>query len=204
MVHLLSFKLSRDIKLITAQKNRLFVCPDQQNVFPGSILFYFHLHRVKTYHCDCPDEDEGIHILTGRRKVPMNIKISKAQHGVENISFCTEDIIPGRTLRTHKHLHNDEIIFINNGEGLFTLDEKAIEVKSGAVIFVPRGVWHGLVNTGKENIRMVFQYSPAGSEEYFIENGTRVGTPFIERTAEEFATAEKKYGMVYKQPFSEK
>ena len=144
-------------------------------------------------------EDEGIHILTGRRKVPMNIKISKAQHGVENISFCTEDIIPGRTLRTHKHLHNDEIIFINNGEGLFTLDEKAIEVKSGAVIFVPRGVWHGLVNTGKENIRMVFQYSPAGFEEYFIENGTRVGTPFIERTAEEFATAEKKYGMVYKE-----
>ncbi len=55
-------------------------------------------------------EDEGIHILTGRRKAPMNIKISKNKHGVDNISFCTEDIIPGRKLRIHKHLNNDELI----------------------------------------------------------------------------------------------
>ena len=145
-------------------------------------------------------EDEGIHILTGRRKAPMNIKISKAHNGVSNISFCTEDIIPGRKLRIHKHLDNDELIFIHKGEGRLTLDEESIEVKSGTVVFVPRGVWHGLENTGKENIRMVFQYSPAGFEEYFIENGTLRGMPPKERTAEQFAMTEKKYGMVYKEP----
>lgn len=145
-------------------------------------------------------EDEGIRILTGRRKAPMNIKISKAKHGVDNISFCTEDIIPGRKLRIHKHLNNDELIFIHKGEGTFTLDEQSIEVKTGTVVFVPRGVWHGLENTGKENICMVFQYSPAGFEEYFIENGTPVGMPAKERTEEEYAIAEKKYGMVYKEP----
>lgn len=145
-------------------------------------------------------EEEGIHILTGRRKAPMNIKISKAKHGVDNISFCTEDIIPGRKLRIHKHLNNDELIFINKGEGTLTLDEQSIEVKTGTVIFVPRGVWHGLENTGNENIRMVFQYSPAGFEEYFIENGTPVGMPAKERTEEEYAMTEKKYGMVYKEP----
>ncbi len=37
-------------------------------------------------------ETEGIHILTDRRKVPMNIKISKRKDGMNNISFCTEDI----------------------------------------------------------------------------------------------------------------
>ena len=145
-------------------------------------------------------EDEGIQILTGRRKAPMNIKISKKKHGVDNISFCTEDIIPGRKLRIHKHLNNDELIFIHKGEGTFTLDEQSIEVKTGTVVFVPRGVWHGLENTGKENIRMVFQYSPAGFEEYFIENGTPVGMPAKERSEEEYAIAEKKYGMVYKEP----
>jgi mannose-6-phosphate isomerase-like protein (cupin superfamily) len=145
-------------------------------------------------------EDEGIHILTGRRKAPMNIKISKAKHGVENISFCREDIIPGRKLRIHKHLNNDELIFIHKGEGAFTLDEKTIEVTTGTVIFVPKGTWHGLENTGKENLRMFFQYSPAGFEEYFIENGTLVGMPAKERTEEEYALTEKKYGMVYKDP----
>jgi hypothetical protein len=47
---------------------------------------------------------------------------------------------------------------------------------------------------------MVFQYAPAGFEEYFIENGTPVGMPAKERTEEEYAMAEKKYGMVYKEP----
>ena len=145
-------------------------------------------------------EDEGIHILTGRRKAPMNIKISKVKNGVENISFCTENIIPGRSLRIHKHLNNDELIFIHKGEGTFTLDEETIAVKTGTVVFVPRGVWHGLKNTGKEDLLMIFQYSPAGFEEYFIENGTEVGMPTKERTEKEYALAEKKYGMVYKDP----
>ncbi len=75
-------------------------------------------------------EDEGEHILTGRRKVPMTIKISKTKHGVDNISFSIEDMIPGRKMRIHKHLNNDELIFIHKGEGTLTLDEQTIEVKT--------------------------------------------------------------------------
>jgi len=143
-------------------------------------------------------EDEGIHILT-RRKVPITIKISKTKHGVDGISFCVEDMSPGRKMRIHKHLNNDELIFIHKGEGTLTLHEESIEVKTGDVVFVPRGTWHGLDNTGKENLSMIFQYSPAGFEEYFIENGTLVGMPPKERSDEEYAITEKKYGMVYKE-----
>jgi len=145
-------------------------------------------------------ENEGIHILTGRRKVPITIKISKAKHGIDGISFCVEDQSPGRKMRVHKHLNNDELIFIHKGEGSLTLDEQSIEVKTGDVVFVPRGTWHGLDNTGKENLLMVFQYSPAGFEEYFIENGTFVGVPAKDKTEEEYVITEKKYGMVYKEP----
>jgi mannose-6-phosphate isomerase-like protein (cupin superfamily) len=143
-------------------------------------------------------ESEGVHILTGRRKVPITIKISKTKDGIDNISFCVEDMLPGRKMRVHKHLNNDELIFIHKGEGTFTLDEEVMNVKTGDVIFIPRGTWHGLDNTGKENLQMMFQYSPAGFEEYFVENGTLVGMPPKERTKEEYAQTEKKYGMVYK------
>jgi quercetin dioxygenase-like cupin family protein len=142
--------------------------------------------------------DEGEHILTGRSKAHMNLKISRTRNGVDNISFCTEDIIPGRKLRIHKHLYNDELIFIHKGEGTFTLDEKLIEVKTGTVIFIPRGMWHGLENTGQENILMVFQYSPAGFEGYFRENGTVQGMEPKARSEAEYAATEKKYGMVYR------
>ncbi len=143
---------------------------------------------------------DGVHILTGRRKVPITIKISKAKHGINGISCCVEEQSPGRKMRVHKHLHNDELIIIQQGEGTMTLDESSIEVKAGDMVFVPRDTWHGLDNTGKENLLMVFQYSPAGFEEYFIENGTLVGEPPKIKTEEEYAITEKKYGMVYKEP----
>ena len=143
-------------------------------------------------------ENEGIRLLTGRRKVPITVKISKAKHGVEGISFCVEDQTPGRKMRVHKHLYNDELIFIHKGKGTMTLDKEAIEVQAGDVVFIPKGTWHGLDNTSNEMLQMVFQYSPAGFEEYFIENGTLIGVTPKERTSEEYSAAEKKYGIVYK------
>jgi mannose-6-phosphate isomerase-like protein (cupin superfamily) len=138
--------------------------------------------------------------LLPRRKIPITIKISKAQQGIDSVSFCVEEQFPGRKMRVHKHLNNDEMIFIHKGEGTFTLGDKSFQVKAGDVAFVPRGTWHGLDNTGKENLTMIFQYSPAGFEEFFIENSTLVGMPTKERTEEEYATSERKYGMVYKDP----
>ena len=143
-------------------------------------------------------EEEGIHLLTGRRKMPINIKLSKEKHGLSDVSFCVEHIAPGRKMRIHKHLNNDEIIFIHKGQGTVTLDETTHEVNTGDLVYVPRGVWHGLDNTGQEEIKMVFQYTPAGFEQYFIENGTLEGKAAKERTPEEYAATEKKYGMLYK------
>ena len=145
------------------------------------------------------NEGEGEHILT-RRGVPITVMLSKKIHGLDNTSLCVEDMIPGRKMRIHKHLNNDELIFIHKGEGTLTLDEQHLEVKTGAVVFVPRGTWHGLDNTGNDNLLMIFQYSPAGFEEYFIENGTPPGMPPKVKTEEEYALTEKKYGMVYKTP----
>ena len=56
-------------------------------------------------------EDEGIHILT-RRKVPINVKISKAKDGIDSISFCTEEMIPGRKMRIHKRLNHEMNLFL--------------------------------------------------------------------------------------------
>ena len=59
-------------------------------------------------------------------------------------------------------------------------------------------IGHGLDNTGKENLLMVFQYTPAGFEEYFIQNSTLVSMPPNEKTEEVYTITEKKYGMIYK------
>lgn len=163
----------------------------------GSAKTITHINKGFVVHAH-----EGTHLLTGRRKVPLTVKISKAKHGVESISFCMEEQTPGRKMRVHKHLHNDELIFIHKGEGTLTIDDQLIKVNTGDVAFVPRDTWHGLDNTGTTNLLMVFQYTPAGFEEYFIENGSLVGTPSKDKSDEEYAITEKKYGMIYKEPNS--
>ena len=98
----------------------------------------------------------------------------------------------------HKHLNEDELIFLHKGTGLFTLADKQYQIKEGAVALVPKGVWHGLQNTGSENIEMRFGYTPSGFEGFFREVGTPVGQPFIQKTREERKAIAKKWGMIYK------
>ncbi|MEO8763907.1 MAG: cupin domain-containing protein [Ginsengibacter sp.] len=54
--------------------------------------------------------------------------------------FTSKTCHPVKKLHVHKHLNNDEMIFIHNGGGILTLDEESIEVKPGDVAFVPRSI----------------------------------------------------------------
>src|SRR5450755_2457337 len=127
----------------------------------------------------------------------VNIKIAKAQ-GAESISFLSESFRPGDALPVHKHLNEDEFIFLHKGSGLFTLGDKQYQIKEGAIALVPKGVWHGIQNNGTENIEMRFGYSPSGFEGFFREVGTPIGQPFIQKTMGERRAIAKKWGMIYR------
>jgi quercetin dioxygenase-like cupin family protein len=98
----------------------------------------------------------------------------------------------------HKHLNEAELIFLHKGSGLFTLGEKQYPISEGAVALVPPGTWHGLQNTGNENIEMRFAYTPSGFENFFREVGTPLGQPFVKKSMDERKAIAKKWGMIYK------
>lgn len=142
--------------------------------------------------------DEGETYWIGPRNSPLTIKVAKDKQGNTSMSFCRELIAPGEGIPMHKHLNADELIFIHRGEGMLSMDNKEVPVKEGSVALIPKGVWHRLVNTGKDTLTMVFSYSPAGFEGYFRELGSPLGTPWKPKTPEEFEALDKKWGIVYK------
>lgn len=142
-------------------------------------------------------QDGETYLITGRQ-APVTILVDKAKRGVESVSLCYEDIVPGDFIPVHKHLREDEVIFIQKGSGVFTLGEKEHEVKEGSTAFVPRGAWHGLKNTGSETLRMFFSFSPAGFENYFREIGVPPGVPWKGLSTNEFAAIDRKYAVVYR------
>jgi quercetin dioxygenase-like cupin family protein len=149
------------------------------------------------------NEDEGEVLqwpdrLTGEGTARVTIKISKTDSN-GTISFLSETFIPGDGIKVHKHSNEAELIFIHKGTGIFTLGEKEYNVQPGTVALVPKGVWHGLKNTGTEDIDMRFAYMPAGFEGYFREIGTPLGKPFVKRSVEEKRIIGRKWGIIRKE-----
>lgn len=143
------------------------------------------------------NEEEGEAIQMRDGTAIVKIKVAKNQ-GAQSLSFLSESFRPGDALPVHKHLNEDELIFLHRGSGLFTLGDKQYQIKEGAVAIVPKGVWHGLQNNGNENIEMRFGYTPSGFEGFFREVGTPIGQPFIQKTMIERRLIAKKWGMIYK------
>lgn len=141
---------------------------------------------------------EGETYWIGARNSPLTIKIAKDRHGNNSMSFCTEIIAPGEGIPVHKHLNEDELIFVHTGEGILVADEERISVKTGSVALIPKGCWHSIENTGQDTFTMVFSYSPAGFEGYFREMGSPAGTPWQPKTKEVYEALNKKWGIIYK------
>ena len=144
------------------------------------------------------NENEGETIMLREGTSIVKIKIAKI-HGYTSMSFLASSLPPGDIIPIHKHLNEDEIIFIHKGSGILTVGEKEFAISDDLVAMVPKGVWHGIRNTGQNHIQMRFAYSPAGFEGYFREVGTPIGQPFIKRTIEERRPIARKWGMIYKQ-----
>jgi quercetin dioxygenase-like cupin family protein len=143
------------------------------------------------------EEDQETYLI-GPRKAPVSFMVDKNKKGVNAISFCREEIAPGTGIPIHRHLNEEEVIYVQYGNGIFTLGEKEFEVKAGSVAYVPKGIWHGLRNNNTANLRMLFTFTPSGFEDYFREIGIPKGSVPKDLTDEQYASINKKYGIVYK------
>ncbi len=81
----------------------------------------------------------------------------------------TETLLPGARIPLHRHLHQDEVLFIHKGQGRATLDGNGINVVPGAMVVVPRQAWHSLRNTGTGTLQVVWTSAPPGMEAFFRE-----------------------------------
>ena len=86
--------------------------------------------------------------------------------GGQTMTFGMVVVEPGKGHARHNHPNADEIIFVISGEGEQMLDDQdPVLIRPGASVYIPRGVYHGTLNTGWEPLRLIVVYAPAGEEE---------------------------------------
>ena len=64
---------------------------------------------------------------------------------------------PGTALQPVCH-ETEEVAYVVSGTGELRLDDDTVAFREGDAMRIPAGVWHAVVNTGDENVIMVFGF----------------------------------------------
>lgn len=94
----------------------------------------------------------------------FTLKVSPKNNGSQHLVLGTEDIAPGDEIPTHKHLGQDEIVFIERGMLHVDLDDQKRDLQAGGLVFIPAYTWVHLKNVGTETASIVFVFSAPGFE----------------------------------------
>ena len=129
-----------------------------------------------------------------------SVRIKLSPQGIRGpFGMITQEVSPGTTIPVHLHEKEDELIFIQSGEGEATLGEQVVKLAAGSTLFVPRGTWHGGRNTGTGVLNWIAIYTPSGFEGYFREIGRRTPDEAPRSTtAEEREARDREYGIRYR------
>lgn len=90
--------------------------------------------------------------------------------------YLVKGIMPkGSVVPNHIHELEDEIFHVLKGEVELTLGDKTIEAKKNAVIYLPRGIKHGIKTIGDETAEVLNYAIPGKNFEAFFAKMNDIG-----------------------------
>jgi quercetin dioxygenase-like cupin family protein len=94
------------------------------------------------------------------------LKVSPKNNGSQHLVMVTEDMVPGDEFPTHKHLGQDEILYIEKGTVHVHLGDQEHDLHAGGTVFIPANTWVSVKNTGTQTVSVVAVFSAPGFEDY--------------------------------------
>lgn len=125
----------------------------------------------------------------GRR--PLWLKVDPQTTGSRSFSVGMEDLPPGDSIGVHKHLLEDEVVFVYRGQLRVTLGDSVHPAEAGGLVSIPRGTWIGFHVVGPDTATIVFMFNTPGFEKCLRFLSAPAGTPFTPRSPAEVAAARK-------------
>jgi quercetin dioxygenase-like cupin family protein len=121
--------------------------------------------------------DEGDHwMLLGDK--PLIFKVDPVSTGSDTLVVGTEEMPPGNRIPAHKHLYEDEVIFVHKGAVRVTLAGRQYEARTGATVFIPHGNWIEVDNVSSEPAMILFFFNKPAFERCLRAMSSRPGEKF--------------------------
>ncbi len=118
---------------------------------------------------------------------PLIFKVDPATTGSDALVVGTEELPPGNKIPAHKHLYEDEVIFIHKGLLRVTLAGRQYDAGTGATVFIPHGNWIGVENASGEPATILFFFSKPAFEQCLRAMSSRPGEAFAMPTPDKMA-----------------
>jgi len=96
----------------------------------------------------------------------FTIKVDR-QHGASpDFWFGTETLPVGAGIPYHRHLHEDEVLYIVSGSAHVHVGSLEGDARPGAIVFIPRDTWVSVQPNGKTPISLLFAFNAPGFDRY--------------------------------------
>ena len=94
------------------------------------------------------------------------LKVSPRNNGSQHLVMVTEDMAPGDEFPIHKHLRQDEILYISKGTVHAHVGDQERDLHAGATVFIPALTRVNVKNAGTDTASVVGVFSAPGFEDY--------------------------------------
>ncbi len=114
-----------------------------------------------------------------------------------NLALLEIDATAGRGIARHVHEHEDEVVYVLEGDLTFHIGDVVQRAQAGSCLVLPRGVEHSYV-VGSRPVRLLVAVTPAGLEG-ILEDLRRIDR----EDAERLITVAARYGITITGPSPE-
>lgn len=126
------------------------------------------------------------------------LKVSPKNNGSQHLVMVTEDMAPGDEFPMHKHLGQDEIVYIEKGTVHVHLGDQERDLHAGGTVFIPAYTWVKIKNAGSETVSVVGVFSAPGFENYMRCDSVLPNEKVTELSPEAMKTCEQQGHVIYK------
>jgi quercetin dioxygenase-like cupin family protein len=107
----------------------------------------------------------------------FTIKVDRRLGGSPDFWFGTETLPPGAGIPYHRHLHEDEVLYIVSGTARVHVGSLVGDAHRGALVFIPRDTWVSLQAVDKAPISLLFAFNAPGFDRYMRCEAAPLGQP---------------------------
>jgi mannose-6-phosphate isomerase-like protein (cupin superfamily) len=106
----------------------------------------------------------------------VTVKLTPASMPYDTFSSGIQVLPPGCHVRDHGHRQNHELVFVYEGRGTCTIEDRTYDAETGTTLLFGRDAVHRIDNTGSADMRLFWVFFPPGLEDWFRAIG-RPRTP---------------------------